>query len=70
MHRADPPGPTFLTYTPNGTRLITAGSNNIIRMFITGSDDEPDNVLDVQEQNAAVVAAVWMNKDGERVHAD
>jgi len=39
-------------------------------MFITGSDDEPDNVLDVQEQNAAVVAAVWMNKDGERVHAD
>ncbi|KAI9816363.1 MAG: hypothetical protein M1832_005120 [Thelocarpon impressellum] len=53
---AHTPGPTYLTYTPDGTRLITAGSNNAIRIYSTGSDGEPVNVDDCQESNTAVVA--------------
>ncbi|KAI9800421.1 MAG: hypothetical protein M1833_003307 [Piccolia ochrophora] len=54
---AHTPGPTFLAYTPNGNRLITAGSNNAIRIYTTGSDGEPVNVDDCQESNTAVVAS-------------
>jgi len=54
----DPSGPTFLTYTPNGKRLITAGSNNVIRVYTTGSDGEPTNIDDCQENNTAVAASV------------
>ncbi|KZF20612.1 WD40 repeat-like protein [Xylona heveae TC161] len=53
---AHTPGPTFLTYTPDGRRLITAGSNNSVRVYTTGSDGEPTNVDDCQESNTAVVA--------------
>ncbi|KAH0565624.1 hypothetical protein GP486_000982 [Trichoglossum hirsutum] len=53
---AHPPGQTYLTYTPDGKRLITAGSNNAIRIYTTGSDGEPINVDDCQELNTAVVA--------------
>ena len=54
----DPTGPTFLTYTPNGKRLITAGSNNAIRVYTTGSDGEPTNIDDCQENNTAIAATV------------
>ncbi|MCJ1299989.1 hypothetical protein MMC08_002783 [Hypocenomyce scalaris] len=54
----DPAGPTFLTYTPNGRKLITAGSNNVIRVYTTGSDGEPTNIDDCQENNTAVAATV------------
>ncbi|KAF2229900.1 WD40 repeat-like protein [Viridothelium virens] len=50
------PGPTFLTYTPNGRKLITAGLNNAIRVFLSGSDAEPTNIDDCQESNTAIVA--------------
>ncbi|KAL9094145.1 MAG: hypothetical protein Q9165_003560 [Trypethelium subeluteriae] len=50
------PGPTFLTYTPNGRKLITAGLNNAIRVFPSGSDAEPTNIDDCQESNTAIVA--------------
>ncbi|KAH0537162.1 hypothetical protein FGG08_006032 [Glutinoglossum americanum] len=53
---AHAPGQTYLTYTPDGKRLITAGSNNAIRIYTTGSDGEPVNVDDCQELNTAVVA--------------
>ncbi|KAL9601666.1 MAG: hypothetical protein Q9219_002386 [cf. Caloplaca sp. 3 TL-2023] len=53
---AHPNGPTFLTYTPNGTKLITAGSNNVIRVYTTGSDGEPVNIDDCQENNTALAA--------------
>ncbi len=58
----DPSGPTFLTYTPNGNRLITAGSNNVVRVYTTGSDGEPTNIDDCQESNTAVAASVGVNK--------
>ena len=53
----DPNGPTFFTYTPDGTKLITAGSNNVIRVYSTGSDGEPTNIDDCQENNTAVAAS-------------
>lgn len=55
---SDPAGPTFLTYTPNGKRLVTAGSNNVIRVYETGSNGEPTNIDDCQENNTAVAASV------------
>ncbi|KAI4161641.1 MAG: hypothetical protein LQ342_004649 [Letrouitia transgressa] len=53
---AHPSGPTSLTYTPNGNRLITVGSNNVIRVYTTGSDGEPTNIDDCTENNTAVAA--------------
>ncbi|KAF4496514.1 chromosome transmission fidelity 4 [Fusarium agapanthi] len=49
-------GTTRCAYTPDGTRLVTVGSNNTIRLYKTGSDGEPINIDDCQEQNMAVAA--------------
>ncbi|KAF2878318.1 WD40-repeat-containing domain protein [Massariosphaeria phaeospora] len=53
---AHAPGATFLAYTPNGKKLVTAGVDSFCRIFSTGSDEEPINVDDCQENNTAVVA--------------
>jgi len=50
-------GATFCAYTPDGSKLITVGSNNTIRLYKTDSDGEPQNVDDCQEQNLAVSAS-------------
>ncbi|KAH7249376.1 WD40-repeat-containing domain protein [Fusarium solani] len=47
-------GITRCAYTPDGSRLVTVGSNNTIRLYKTGSDGEPVNVDDCPEQNLAV----------------
>ena len=57
----DAAGATFLTYTPNGKKLITAGVDNFCRIFSTGSEDEPVTVDDVQENNTTIVASVRVN---------
>ncbi|KAM0391758.1 hypothetical protein ACHAQC_006554 [Fusarium culmorum] len=49
-------GTTRCTYTPDGNRLVTVGSNNTIRLYKTGSDGEPINIDDCQEQNMTVAA--------------
>ncbi|KAF2688654.1 chromosome segregation protein-like protein [Lentithecium fluviatile CBS 122367] len=49
-------GPTFLTYTPDGKKLITTGVDPFCRVFSHGSDEEPTNVDDCQENNTAVAA--------------
>ncbi|KAH7392835.1 chromosome segregation protein-like protein [Pyrenochaeta sp. MPI-SDFR-AT-0127] len=54
--QAHAPGATYLAYTPNGKKLITAGVDNYCRVFSTGSDDEPVTLDDCQENNTAVVA--------------
>jgi len=54
----DAPGAAYLSYTPNGKKLITAGVDNFCRIFSTGSDDEPVTVDDCQENSTAVVASV------------
>ena len=51
-------GPTYLSYTPDGTKLITVGSNNTTRVYKTGFDGEPNNIDDCQEQNMGVAATV------------
>ena len=56
-YRARPgytPGSTHCAYTPDGTRLVTAGSNNTIRIYKTGFDGEPTNIDECQEQNVGV----------------
>ncbi|KAK3387154.1 WD40-repeat-containing domain protein [Podospora didyma] len=47
-------GPTHCVYTPDGSKLVTVGSNNTIRLYKTGFDGEPANIDDCQEQNLAV----------------
>jgi chromosome transmission fidelity protein 4 len=54
----DAPGATYLAYTPNGKKLVTAGVDNYCRVFSTGSDDEPVTVDNCQEDNTTVVAGV------------
>lgn len=48
-------GSTHCAYTPDGTKLVTVGSNNTIRLYKTGFDGEPTNIDDCQEQNISVV---------------
>ncbi|KAG7141487.1 Minichromosome loss protein 1 like [Verticillium longisporum] len=50
-------GTTRCAYTPNGSRLVTVGSNNTIRLYKTGFDGEPINIDECQEQNVTVAAA-------------
>ncbi|KAF6816796.1 WD domain-containing protein [Colletotrichum sojae] len=47
-------GTTRLAYTPSGTRLVTVGSNNTIRLYRTHHDGEPYNIDECPEQNCAV----------------
>ena len=47
-------GSTHCAYTPDGTKLVTVGSNNTIRLYKTGFDGEPANIDECQEQNLAV----------------
>ncbi|KAI9052709.1 hypothetical protein LZ554_002986 [Drepanopeziza brunnea f. sp. 'monogermtubi'] len=49
-------GPTYLSYTPDGTKLITVGSNNTTRVYKTGFDGEPTNIDDCPEQNTGVAS--------------
>ncbi|KAI1381534.1 WD40 repeat-like protein [Hypoxylon crocopeplum] len=50
-------GSTRCAYTPDGSKLVTVGSNNTIRLYKTGFDGEPINIDDCQEQNVAVDAS-------------
>ncbi|SZF04962.1 unnamed protein product [Blumeria hordei] len=49
-------GATYLSYTPDGTKLISVGSNNTTRVYKTGFDGEPTNIDDCPEQNAGVAS--------------
>ncbi|KAJ2904974.1 putative minichromosome loss protein 1 protein [Zalerion maritima] len=50
-------GSTRCAYTPDGTKLVTVGSNNTIRLYRTGFDGEPTNIDECPEQNVAVAAS-------------
>lgn len=49
-------GTTRCAYTPDGSKLVTVGSNNTIRIYKTGFDGEPTNIDECQEQNVSVAA--------------
>lgn len=51
-------GPTYLSYTPDGTKLVTVGSDNFSRVYKTGYDGEPTNIDDCPENNTAVDSTV------------
>jgi len=57
-------GPTYLSYTPDGTKLITVGSNNTTRVYKTGFDGEPTNIDDCPEQNTGVASTVCIPLPG------
>ncbi len=52
----DAPGPTYLSYTPNGKKLITVGVNGALRVFQHGSDNEPA-IIDVLTDGHTAVAS-------------
>lgn len=58
---AQPPGKTFLKYSPNGKRLIVAGCANFARSFNTGDLGEPDIFDDTHEDTYAVAAGVHIH---------
>ena len=51
-------GPTYCTYTPDGTKLVTIGQNDYMRIYKSGSNDEPTNLDDAQGEKLGVTAAV------------
>ncbi|OKL59073.1 hypothetical protein UA08_05853 [Talaromyces atroroseus] len=53
---AHTPGTTVLTYTPNGRHVISAGSNNAIRIYTVGDDGEPKTIDDGVEANFGIAA--------------
>jgi WD40 repeat protein len=54
----DTPGTTILSYTPDGRRVITAGSNSAIRIYTIGEDGEPMTVDDGVDGHLGIVATV------------
>ena len=47
----------MLSYTPNGRRVITGGSNSAIRIYTVGEDGEPKTV-DGADGHLAIAATV------------
>jgi chromosome transmission fidelity protein 4 len=45
-----------LTYTPDGRRIVTGGSNSAIRVYTVGEDGEPKTIDDGVDGNLGVVA--------------
>lgn len=65
---SDPAGPTFCAFTPNGRKIITTGTNDSLRIFKTGSDDEPANIDNVPDSSTALVAAVRFDHERSAWH--
>lgn len=64
-------GLTYCSYTPDGTKLVTVGSNNTTRVYKTGFDGEPTNIDDCPEQNMGVDSTVCKNWSfEERLYAN
>ncbi|EAW08005.1 WD40 repeat domain-containing protein [Aspergillus clavatus NRRL 1] len=53
---AHTPGTTVLTYTPNGRRIVTGGSNSAIRVYTVGEDGEPKTIDEGVDGNLGIGA--------------
>ncbi|KAE8146135.1 chromosome segregation protein [Aspergillus avenaceus] len=53
---AHTPGTTVLAYTPNGSHVITGGSNSAIRIYTVGQDGEPKTVDEGVDGHLAIGA--------------
>lgn len=51
-------GLTRLAYTRDGKFLLTVGSNQVIRKFQVGSDEEPDSIDNHQDPITGIAVAV------------
>lgn len=54
--QAQPPGLTYLQYSPDGKRLLVAGCGNYARSFKTGDNGDPDMLTDVHDDTYALAA--------------
>ena len=65
---AQPPGPTFLQYSPDGKRLLVAGCGDYARSFNTGDEGEPDMIPETSLDILAVACgndyAILGSEDG------
>jgi len=62
---AQPPGKTFLEFSPNGQRMLVAGCANYARSFKTNDDGEPDMIDHVHDDTLAIACGVsWSNTKG------
>ena len=55
---AQPPGKTFLEFSPNGQRMLVAGCANYARSFRTNDDGEPDMIDHVHDDTLAISCGV------------
>ncbi|CAG8008255.1 unnamed protein product [Penicillium salamii] len=55
---AHTPGTTVLTYTPDGRRIITGGSNSAIRIYTVGEDGEPKTIDEGVDGHFGICATV------------
>lgn len=55
---AQPPGKTFLQFSPDGQRMLVAGCANYARSFRTNDDGEPDMIDQVHDDTLAVACGV------------
>ncbi|EXJ61022.1 chromosome transmission fidelity protein 4 [Cladophialophora yegresii CBS 114405] len=53
---AQPPGPTFLQYSPDGQRLIVAGIGDFARSFRTNDNEEPDLLPSTRVETLAIAS--------------
>src|SRR5436190_19499448 len=66
---ADTPGTTILSYTPDGRRVITAGSNSAIRIYTIGEDGEPMTVDEGVDGYLGIAATVcFCHRDLQEWH--
>ena len=55
---AQPPGPTYLQYSPDGRRLIVAGIGDFARSFRTNDNGEPDLLISTHPETFAAASGV------------
>ena len=51
-----------MTYTPDGRRIITGGSNSAIRIYTVDEDGEPQTVDDGMDGHVGVAATVGLRE--------
>lgn len=67
---AQPPGKTYLQFSPDGQRMLVAGCADYARSFKTNDDGEPDMIDHVQEDTLAIACGVSTQIDLALLYAN
>jgi hypothetical protein len=59
---AQPPGKTYLKYSPDGERMLVAGCANYARVFKTNDLGEPDMISETHDDTLAVACGVRFSR--------